>query len=392
MLTKEVSQKYMNNALNFIHAKRVLSLFETSWALTKEANLTISSLGNNKEGNAYVKHKIKSVDRLVGNATLHKELFLIYKHFFQCLMTYSSILYVLVDWSGCCGDEFYMLRASLVHNGRSLSIYNEIHPQKKLGNREVQNQFLMALKKMIPTDKKVVIITDAGFSTPWFKSVLKCKWDYIGRLTSCTMIQPEDQDRWIKVKDFHHIKNNRVRWVGKSIIGKRSKTPVEGNIYCYKNKNKKRKDKSRLPNQNERYGAMYKRPWIIATSLKNSEYGGDFIINMYKNRMQIEQNFRDEKNARFGFGWRLGRTKCMKRLAVLCLIAHIASFFLLQLGAIAESLNLHKHFQVNTKKDGRVLSLLTLAKLIMKQETIPILYQKHKKILSLMIKENLCLC
>src|SRR4051812_7481880 len=104
MLTKEVSQKYFNDALHSIHAKRAHSLFETSWALINEGNLTIASLGNHKDGNAYVKHKIKSVDRLVGNSILHKEVHIIYKEFFQPLIACYSVLHILVDWSGCCGD------------------------------------------------------------------------------------------------------------------------------------------------------------------------------------------------------------------------------------------------------------------------------------------------
>lgn len=165
MLTKEVSQKFFNDALTSIHAKRANSLFEASWSLINNGNLTISSLGAHKDGSAYVKHKIKSIDRLVGNSKLHEELPTIYKEFFKHIIACSPTLYILVDWSGCCGDDFHMLRASIMHNGRSITIYNEIHPQKKLGNHEVHKHFLASLRKMIPIDKKVVIITDAGFAT-----------------------------------------------------------------------------------------------------------------------------------------------------------------------------------------------------------------------------------
>ena len=367
MLTKAVSQKYLNDALISVHAKRANCLFETAWALTGQANLTISSLGANKAGSAYVKHKIKSVDRLVSNEKLHKEIPIIYKHFFQPIIVCAPILYILVDWSGCCRQDIHMLRASIVHNGRSITIYNEIHPQKKCGNRQVQNQFLISLKKMIPIGKNVVIITDAGFATPWFKAVLKLGWDYIGRLTSYTMIRQEKSEKWVKVSSFNKTKSSRIKYIGRALIGKASETPVYGHIYRYKGKKKNRKDKSRYPQQNKRFSNLYKVPWILATSLKKDNYGGKFIKNMFANRMQIEQNFRDEKSARFGFGWRLGRTNDMKRIAILCLIAHIAAFFLLKIGIMAEKLGLHKRFQVNTEKK-RVLSLLTLAKQIIKHQ------------------------
>lgn len=376
MLTKEVSQNFFNNALTSIHVKRANCLFETAWALTAEAKLTISSLGQHKSGNAYVKHKIKSVDRLVGNEKLHKEIAIVYKEFFKSLVLCTQELFILVDWSGCCGDETHMLRASMIHDGRSISIYNEIHPKKKLGNQTVHNRFLSSLKKMIPADKKVVIITDAGFLTPWFSRVLKLGWDYIGRLPGYVMIQPHKEE-WIKVADINCIRKNYVASLGKARLGKNSTRGVSGDIYTYHGKSKNRKEKSKFPQHNKKYEKQYQSPLVLATSLNSEQYSGACVKNKYKNRMQIEQNFRDEKSSRFGFGWRLGRTKCPKRIGVLCLIAHIAEFFLLAIGIMAEKLNLHKHFQVNTKKK-RVLSLLTLGKQILKHHMPPNLNKEYK--------------
>lgn len=377
MLTKEVSQKYLNDALISIHAKRTNCLFETAWSLTSQANLTISSLGANKAGLAHVKHKIKSVDRLVGNETLYKEIPVIYKEFFKSIILCAPVLHILVDWSGCCRQDIHMLRASIVYHGRSITIYNEIHPQSKYGNREVQKQFLNSLRKMIPIEKKVIVITDAGFSTQWFDAVLKLGWDYIGRLPSYTMLHFGTADDWMKVEHFHKTSSSRVKYLGKALIGKCSETPVRGYIYRYKGKCQNRKEKCKYPEQNKRFSTLYKSPWILATSLKNEAYSGNSIRNLYKTRMQIEQNFRDEKSPRFGFGWRLGRTNSMKRIAILCLIAHIAAFFLIYLGAMAEKLGLHKRFQVNTSKK-RVLSLLTLAKLVIKHQPPPILNKNYK--------------
>lgn len=376
MLTKEVSQKYLNDALISIHSKRSKSLFETAWALTGQANLTISSLGYNKDGSAYVKHKIKSVDRLVGNDRLHKEIPIIYKEFFQPFIATTKIIYLIIDWSGCCRDDIHMLRASMMFDGRSITIYNEIHPLEKLGNRQIHSDFLRRLKKQIPIDKKVVVITDAGFSTPWFNSVLKVGWDYIGRLKSDTKLLFEEKLRWMRVKNLHKKASLKVRYAGKATIGSSSSTPVEGNIYSYKVTPKKRQCQSRYPDVNKRYTKANKRPWILATSLKNHEYGKHQIKNLYANRMQIEQNFRDDKDPRFGFGWRFGKSNCMKRMAVLCLLAHIAAFFLLSIGIIAERLGLHRQFQVNSERKKRVLSFLFLGKQIIRRNP-PLLLDKY---------------
>lgn len=388
MFTKEVSQKYFNNALVSIHKARRNCLFETAWSLLNEAKLTVSSLGQNRNGNANVKHKIKSVDRLVGNSKLHKEISVIYKEFFEQLIYCTQELYILVDWSGCCGDESYMLRASLKYNGRSITLYNEIHPKKKVGNRQVQNNFLNNLKKMIPSGKKVVIIADRGFVSPWFKQVLKLGWDFIGRLPSYLMLRFLGTHEWIKVGSIQHKRKNYVKNLGQAILAKASKNPIKCNVYSYQEKSKNRKEKTKFPDQNRIYANINKTPWILVTSLGNETaegfYNGNFIKNTYKNRMQIEQNFRDEKSPRFGFGWRLGRTKCLKRIGVLCLIAHIAAFFLMSLGILAEKLNIHRKFQVNTRK-SRVLSFITLAKQILKQKAPPDLIKEYSYCMDLFI-------
>ena len=46
---------------------------------------------------------------------------------------------------------------------------------------------------------------------------------------------------------------------------------------------------------------------------------------LYSRRMQIEQNFRDDKSPRFGFGLRLSRSQGKGRLEVLNMVAAMAS-------------------------------------------------------------------
>lgn len=246
-----------------------------------------------------------------------------------------------------------MLRASLTHNGRSITLYNEIYSEMKVGNNKVHAHFLNNLSKQIPPDCKVVIITDSGFVTPWFKAVLKLGWDYIGRLSTCINVRIKDTEEWIKTTRLDAEAKHHVKYIGDCQLGK-SKTAVMGHIYTLKQKSKNRKDKSKYPKANKEYSKSAKQSWILATSLSNQDYNGLFIKNKYKNRMQIEQNFRDDKSQRFGFGWRLGRSKGFKRIAILCLIASIASFFIWCIGVLAEKLKLHRRFQVNSLKSKRI--------------------------------------
>lgn len=107
--------------------------------------------------------------------------------------------------------------------------------------------------------------------------------------------------------------------------------------------------------------------------------------------MQIEQNFRDEKNICFGFSWRLSRSKSIERVSILCLISMIASFLLLLIGFIAEKSKLHYQFQANTIKSRRVLSLIYLGKQIICSKLKEIHYQTIKQAIRLLDDLTVCL-
>lgn len=57
--------------------------------------------------------------------------------------------------------------------------------------------------------------------------------------------------------------------------------------------------------------------------------------------MQIEQNFRDEKNARFSFGLRASHSHSAGRLLVLSLLATLVTLLMWLLGYHVENKGLH---------------------------------------------------
>ncbi|XMD04334.1 transposase (plasmid) [Serratia sp. AXJ-M] len=46
----------------------------------------------------------------------------------------------------------------------------------------IQKDFLDELAKAIAPEKKVIIITDAGFQANWFQHVKMLGWNFIGRV------------------------------------------------------------------------------------------------------------------------------------------------------------------------------------------------------------------
>lgn len=113
------------------------------------------------------KHRIKAADRLVGNRRIAAKSFEIYRLLAQrWLGLASGSPVILVDWTGlknnvCC------LSASVAFNGRSVPLYAEVHPEKKLSNRTVEKRFLTKLAALIPEKRRPIIVADAGFYTQW---------------------------------------------------------------------------------------------------------------------------------------------------------------------------------------------------------------------------------
>ncbi len=370
MSAKIVCQNYFQKSLT-IHRHRANILFNTSWSLTQHAHLTLTSLGRRMDTNAYAKHKIKAVNRLLGNPKLLKECEQIYKELLTPMLEILPTLFINVDWSGCCTKETHVLRAVLQYDGRGIPLYNQVFPQSQLGSTSAHQQFLINLKKMLPSNSHVIIVTDAGFATPWFAAVQKMGWDFVGRVNHQMNVQldEDDEENWVDMREFADKATSTPKLFGTGKLGKKSSTPVEASVYLYKQVKKNRKGMSCFPDVNKQYSRTHNFPWVIVTSLCPNQYKARQIINIYKKRMQIEQNFRDDKNCRYGLAWRLSGTTSINRLTILLLIATIATFFLWWIGLTAQQQGLHLRFQANSIKHRRVLSLIYLGKEICRNDT-----------------------
>ena len=76
--------------------------------------------------------------------------------------------------------------------------------------------------------------------------------------------------------------------------------------------------------------------------------------------MQVEEAFRDTKSVRYGIGFELNRSRSLKRLQLLLLVAMIATFVLWLLGMSARLTNQHLQYQANSIKNRNVLSVVYL--------------------------------
>ena len=102
-------QEILETALSRIHKKRVTSLIEMASSLLNGGSLTVSSLGRNLSGEALEKSRIHRADSILGNGLLNRDSLLIAKAMVENFFQHRETLYVLIDGSGCCSDERFIL-------------------------------------------------------------------------------------------------------------------------------------------------------------------------------------------------------------------------------------------------------------------------------------------
>lgn len=333
--------------------------------------LSLVGIGRSLQTGAKAKNNIKCADRLLGNTKLHGERNEIYK-----IVSFSSIGNkkkppIIIDWSAASDVKHYILRAAMPTKGRSITLYEEVHHQKKLGNHRVHKQFLKILKATIPADCKAIIMTDAGFHSPFFKEVEKLGWDWVGRIRNLTKYKVFGLKLWISCKELYKKATKTPQYFSEVILSK--STPIQCFLFIYKGKKKGRiaknkQGKRRKAKDSKKHAQCNKEPWVLATSLKGGTRIAKKVVWLYKLRMQIEEGFRDIKNSRLGLSFEEAQTYKPERLEILLLIGMLAVLALHILGKVGEQRRMQFDFQANTTKNRTVLSLFFLGGQMIKQE------------------------
>ena len=358
MNAKQVLSKCLTLVTPLMHKIRRQSLFSAIESSMNGSSLSITGLGRNIDGKAMEKHKIKRVDRLCSNANLHRDIEFIYSRMAYLLVGTMKQPIIHIDWSDL--DErkqHFLIRASLAAQGRSLTLYEEIHPLSKKEKPKTHRLFMTKLKAMLPSDCKPIIVTDAGFRIPWFELVQSLNWDYVGRFRNRTRCKKRSDSHWYPVKDLYVQANSRAKWLGDFLLRKHA--PFQSRLVLFKRTTKGRKDKTaigdkaRKSKQSRDNAEREKEPWLLATSLCISSNTAKRIIKIYATRMQIEESFRDVKT---GLKMNDSGSRIASRLSVLLLVACLSQFVLYLLGLAVKAANKHRQYQANSIKHRNVLS------------------------------------
>lgn len=100
MPARALCQKFFRRALAPFYQYRQNALLDATVALTRGASLSLTSIGRYLPGTAQVKNKIKRVDRLPGNTSIHIDIPLILHKITSLLTRQLPWCVIAVDWSG----------------------------------------------------------------------------------------------------------------------------------------------------------------------------------------------------------------------------------------------------------------------------------------------------
>ncbi|TKD47213.1 IS4 family transposase [Azotobacter chroococcum] len=348
-------------ALPTIHARRLEALMAAVAALLQGRCLTLTALGRSLPGSAWPRHAIKRVDRLLGNRQLQAERGLFYWAMLRALLGSLKHPSILVDWSPIdAAGKLFLLRAAIPLAGRSLPVCEVVHPRE--GCPRCQKRLLEALAAMLPAGCTPILVTDAGFRRPWFRAVEAMGWHYVGRVRNRDLCRFGEQP-WQPVKSLYALASASPKRLG--CLEMTRSAPWSTPLYAVKHAPRGRKHRrvtgTVARDKRSRQNAQREsEPWLLASNLPGAQWNAAQVVAIYKRRMQVEEDFRDLKSHRLGFGLELHRSRCPRRIEILLLIAVLANYALCLLGLQAREAGHERRFQSNSVKDRHVLSLWRL--------------------------------
>jgi hypothetical protein len=368
MHAEHIVARVVGPCLHGLHAKRAAACQRVVVAVVLGAAPSLSAIALGIRAGTRYRHRVKSVDRLLGNAALHAVRTELYAALAARWLTGVRQLLLVIDWSDLTPDQrWHWLRASVAVEGRSVTLYEEVHPQRRLGNPKVHRQFLARVAELLPPGCEPIVMTDAGFHAPWFKAVAARGWAFIGRIRGRDTVR-HGAGPWMRATALYEQATEQPRDLGQHTYVRSNpiharlvlvKLPAGGrhrlNIY----------GRRRTGRTSRKCARAARDPWLLAASRRLDHLTAATIVQLYAQRMRIEQSIRDTKNLRLGQGLHTTRSRTRERLQMLLLIGHLAAFVQRLIGEAAKAHQLQLNFMATHRRTRPEISTLTLARRIM---------------------------
>jgi len=367
MHARRIVARVLSGVQDLMHASRWHALHDVVDAAVSGASLSLTGLALRTARPTALRHRVKCVDRLLGNAHLGAERRTLYAALARQWLSGLPQLLIVVDWSSLTADmRWHWLRASVVVDGRSLTLYEEVHPRRHLANFQVHRRFIDRLAMVLPASAlPPIVLTDAGFRNPWFRLLARRGWCWIGRIRNRDFVRQGAQEPWFPAKQLYQRATAQAQNLG--VYDTVRNNPLTCRLVLIRNPPKGRK--CRYPSGKERRNSPMRKiasrnrePWLLTCSTQLDHLSAQSIVKLYAQRMRIEQQFRDTKNVTLGMGLSRSRSAGARRLQGLLLIAHVAQLVLRLIGEAAKAQQFERQLMSTGRRGRAEISVMTLAR------------------------------
>ena len=352
-----VLQKLLAPALGSLDRRNAANLLSAVDACLRGRRLVLMELARHWRDAVKVWPPLKRLDRLLSNRSVQGQRVRFYQRV-ALLAVRSPEPVIVVDWSELKADgRWQLLRAGLVVRGRTLTVYEEVHPQRRLNSPAVHRRFLTALRQVLPPTGRPIIVTDAGFRVPWFRQVEALGWHWLGRVRG--KVSPSRADKafspFLSVADWYCQATPKATALGPIRLTLNHQLHAHGVLIRQPSKGRHQMlSRSRRRADSGQARKMVRaagEPWLLVCSPSLAERSGRQIVSLYSRRMQIESSFRDLKSHRFGAGFEDTQTRTAGRLQMLLLI-HLLATLVAWLAALATAHRHEARFRVSMLRRG----------------------------------------
>jgi len=196
MHAEAIVTRFVEQAWAAIHGTRRRVLAAMVWAAMCGTVVSLSRLARGVVGaGRAAKAALKRLDRLVGHARIERQVDVLAQAILMRLARWMDPWVIAVDWSAVTpGRTFVALRAAVVWSGmgRGLQVCQRVYPAKLQGNGKAERSFLRDLSRMILRGTRVIVISEAGLPTPWFRAVTRPGRGWIGRVRRGNQVRRGD--------------------------------------------------------------------------------------------------------------------------------------------------------------------------------------------------------
>jgi len=367
MYTTTVVTQVMQACLPLMHAARWCALRDVVVSAVNGHALGLVALAVGTPRTTKVRHRVKCVDRLLGNTHLEAHRLDLYTALARQWLTGLPQLLIVVDWSSLTADmQWHWLRASVVCDGRSITLYEEVHPRKHLGSLAVHKRFIKRLEQLLPKSAHPpIVMTDAGFRNPWFRLIAAQGWQWVGRVRNRDFVRRNEAEDWKPAKQLYEQARSVAADLGAYETVRNH--PLKCRLVRVKHSPKGRKHryasgKDQNNSTARKCASRHREPWLLSCSPSLGHLNAEAVVRLYAQRMRIEEEFRDTKNVVLGAGLALSRSHGQQRLQALLLIGHIAQMAKRLIGEAAKGAQLHLQLMSTNRKERAELSVMMLAK------------------------------